>query len=71
MARKNASPLRNFRRARTLSQDDMARLLSISQQTYSKYESGLIDPPADTKARIAAIFGESTDAVFPREAVAS
>lgn len=49
----------------------MARLLSISQQTYSKYESGLIDPPADTKARIAAIFGESTDAVFPREAVAS
>ena len=58
------TPLRNFRRARTLSQANFAQLLGISQQTYSKYESGVIDPPVDQQARIAAILGVSRAAVF-------
>jgi transcriptional regulator with XRE-family HTH domain len=70
-----ATPLRNLRRARTLTQTDMARLLNISQQTYSKYESGRLRPSADVQARIAALLGASRSELFgddtEREAVAS
>jgi transcriptional regulator with XRE-family HTH domain len=67
------TPLRNLRRARTLTQADIARLLDVSQQTYSKYESGLIRPSADIQARIAAVLGVSKRELFPdtEEAVAS
>lgn len=70
------SPLRNLRRARTLTQQDMARLLEISQQNYSKYESGIVRPPVDMQARIAALLGASRHELFgdddrDREAVAS
>jgi transcriptional regulator with XRE-family HTH domain len=59
------SPLRNLRRARTLSQVEMARLLRIAQQTYSKYESGVLVPPEDMQARIAAILGGSVESLWP------
>jgi transcriptional regulator with XRE-family HTH domain len=74
------TPLRNLRRARTISQANFARLLGVSQQTYSKYESGLITPPRDQQARIATILGVVIADVFgeaqaerpelPRQAVA-
>lgn len=59
------TPLRNLRRARTLNQEQMARLLGVSQQTYSKYESGLVVPSADMQARIAAILGVSVETLWP------
>ena len=69
---RKATPLRTLRRARTLNQAEMARLIGVSQQTYSKYESGRLAPPIDAQARIAAILGTSTTDLFPsREAVAS
>lgn len=53
----------------------MARLLHISQQTYSKYESGRLRPTADVQARIAAVLGVARAEVFgdtaSQEAVAS
>jgi DNA-binding XRE family transcriptional regulator len=51
----------------------MARLLGISQQTYSKYESGLIVPPFPTQARIAAMLATSVETLWPtkEESVAS
>lgn len=62
---KHNSPLRNVRRARTLNQTQMATLLGIVQQTYSKYESGILVPAQDVQARIAAILGTSVDALWP------
>jgi len=43
----------------------MARLLSITQQNYSKYEAGLVRPSVDMQARIAALLGVSQRDVFP------
>ena len=37
----------------------MAALLGISQQTWSKYESGRLTPSPDMQQRIAAILGVS------------
>lgn len=74
MAKKrHATPLSNLRRARTLSQVHMAGLLGISQQTYCKYERGTLVPAFDMRARIAAILGSTSEALFPgkEEAVAS
>lgn len=65
MGRK-ATPLENFRRARTLTQSQMAQLLGVTQQTYSKYEGGLLTPPEDLQARAAAILGASVEALWPR-----
>lgn len=59
------NPLRNVRRARTLNQKQMARLLGVSQQTYSKYESGRLVPSGDVMARIAAILGTSVETLWP------
>jgi len=52
-------PLRNLRRARTLSQEQLAAILGVSQQTLSKYEKGVLVPDVDMQARIAAILGVS------------
>lgn len=53
------TPLANLRRARTLSQADVSRVLGISQQHLSKIERGLLHPSADIRARLSAILGVS------------
>ncbi len=63
-------PLRNLRRARTINQETLARLVGVSQQTLSKYESGVLVPSVDVQARIAAIFGVSPRSLFPRRSPA-
>lgn len=69
---RKSTPLRNLRRARTMNQADLARLLGVSQQTLSKYENGTVEPPAHMKARLAAVLGVSVHDVFPEpESVAS
>lgn len=64
------TPLRNLRRARTISQQQFARLLGVSQQAYSKYESGQLVPSVDMQARIAAILGVAVEAAFPPQVAA-
>lgn len=61
------TPLRNLRRARTLSQADLASLAEVSQQTLSKYERGLLTPSTDVRARLAAILGVSVRDLFEEE----
>jgi putative transcriptional regulator len=57
--------LRSLRRSRTLNQAEFARLLDVSQQTLSKFESGRLVPSVDVQARIAAILGVSRADLFP------
>ncbi len=45
----------------------MSALLGVSQQTYSKYETGLIVPPEGVRVRAAAILGTSVDTLWPIE----
>lgn len=66
------TPLRTIRRARTINQAQLARLIGVSQQTLSKFESGKLVPRPDVQARIAAILGASRQEIFPEsQAVAS
>jgi transcriptional regulator with XRE-family HTH domain len=68
--RKAATPLENLRRTRTLSQQQLAKVLGVSQQTFSKYEKGKLMPSPDMQARIAAVLGVARHELFP-EAIAS
>jgi len=58
------TPLGNLRRARTISQAVFANLIGVCQQTYSKYESGVLVPPYDQQVRIATILGVPVSAIF-------
>jgi len=69
--RKMKTPLENMRRSRTLNQADMARLLDVTQQTYSKYERGRLVPARDVQERIAAILGASRHDLFPEKLAVS
>jgi len=53
-----------MRRARTLRQEDLARLVGVTQETISKAERGLIRPNAGLQARIAAVLGVSPQTLF-------
>jgi transcriptional regulator with XRE-family HTH domain len=59
-----------MRRARTLNQAQLAKLVGISQQTLSKAERGQFILSVDVQARLAAILGASRDELFPTPAAA-
>ena len=65
MKQKTFSPLRNTRRQRTLSQEDLARLAGITQESLSKAERGIIQLRPDVQALIATILGASREELFP------
>lgn len=54
-----------MRRARTLNQSQLARLVGVTQETISKAERGKLQLSADIQTRIAAILGASRDELFP------
>lgn len=67
-------PLRDIRRSRGLNQQQVAAILGVSQQTYSKYESGRLSVPLHVRERLSGLYGISRDELFDevnREAVAS
>jgi transcriptional regulator with XRE-family HTH domain len=57
--------LRNLRRARTLSQADLARHVGIGQHYLSKIENGLVVPSLDVQDLIAAVLGVARKDLFP------
>lgn len=61
----HSTPLRNLRKARTLSQAELAALADVSQQTLSKFERGLLVPTPDVQARLATILGVNRYEAFP------
>ena len=57
--------MQQLRKARTIGQADLARIVGISQSAISDYENGKLLPPFDIQARLAAILGTTTAELFP------
>lgn len=59
--------LREARKAKDLTQREMASRLCLSQQAYAKYEVGTAKPNSDTLAQIAGELGVSVDYLLATE----
>lgn len=59
--------LKQLRNSRSLTQQDIARLLGVERSTYVKYERGQSDPPTATLVRLADYFGVSVDYIIGRD----
>lgn len=53
--------IRDLRNDRGLTQEDVAKLLHISQNTYSQYEIGITRYPLDAVVKLAEFYGVSVD----------
>ena len=53
----NTELLRNLRREKKLTQDEVAKQIGVSRTSYLKYEKGTHEPDYDTLERIADFFG--------------
>ena len=56
--------LKDLREDRDLSQNDIARMLNISQTNYSKYELNKINIPLETLKKLAFFFNTSIDYIL-------
>lgn len=52
---------KEVRKSLNLTQKDVAEILNVSQTTYNRYESGLIEPDLDRLCKLADIFNVSVD----------
>lgn len=57
----------SLRKAKKLTQEDVARYLNISRQAYCRYENDQREPSLDTLCKLADFYEESTDALLGRE----
>lgn len=57
----NSEKLRQLRKEAGLTQADVATKLNIKRETYTRYETGTINPPSDMILSMAKIFEVSTD----------
>ncbi len=53
--------LRNLREDKDLTQTEIAKILNISQTTYSRYESGVLDIPSLSLIKLAKFYKTSID----------
>ena len=53
--------LRNLREDKDLNQNEIAKLLDISQTTYSRYEGGVLDIPSLSLIKLAKFYKTSID----------
>ena len=53
--------IRDLREDKDLSQADVAKMLHVSQPTYSRYESGALDIPSAVLIALAEFYGVSVD----------
>ncbi len=58
--------LRDLREDHDLGQKDIAKLLSVSQATYSRYESGILDIPSISLIKLADFYKVSVDYLLER-----
>jgi len=58
--------IRNLREDSDLTQQKLATLLDVSQTTYSRYESGILEIPLDALIKLADYYDVSTDYILER-----
>jgi len=56
--------IRDLREDKDLSQDQLSKLLNISQSTYSRYESGTLDIPSEALITLAKFYGVTVDYIL-------
>ena len=61
--------IRNIRIDNGYTQDQIAKYLGISQNTYSQYEIGVLNYPLDAVVKLADFYGVSTDYLLGRTSV--
>ena len=59
--------IRNLREDRDLRQKDLATMLNVSQNTYSQYETGVIELTASTLIKLADFYDVSVDYLLGRK----
>lgn len=64
-----ATILTSLRKEKSMTQEQLARALGVSNQAVSKWESGQCCPDISLLPRIADLFGVTIDALFGRETV--
>ena len=58
--------LRNIREDRDIKQKDIAKVLNVSQNTYSQYETGVISLTAEVLIKLADFYDVSIDYLLDR-----
>ncbi len=58
--------LRSVREDRDIKQKDIAKVLNISQNTYSQYETGVISLTAEVLIKLSDFYGVSIDYLLDR-----
>lgn len=61
--------IRSIRIDRGYTQEQIAKQLGISQNTYSQYEIGVLNYPVDAIVKLADIYGVSTDYLLGRTSI--
>ena len=56
--------IRDIRIDRGLTQEQVAKILNVKQNTYSQYETGQRQLPVDTLIKLALFFNTSTDYIL-------
>ena len=59
--------LKELRKAKGVTQKQMADLLGITERNYQRYEYGLVDPTASNVTKLADFFGVSVDYLLGRD----
>ena len=62
--RKMYQRIRDLREDRDLSQAALAKLLNVSQSTYSRYDSGYLDSPSNILIALARFYQVSVDYIL-------
>ncbi|MBQ6847162.1 MAG: helix-turn-helix transcriptional regulator [Oscillospiraceae bacterium] len=58
--------LRSIREDRDIKQKDIAKILNVSQNTYSQYETGVISLTAEILIKLSDFYGVSIDYLLDR-----
>lgn len=61
--------IRNYRKARNLSQDDLAEKLNVTRQSISLWENGQTQPSLESIVMMAKLFGVTTDDLIASDTV--
>lgn len=59
--------LKNLRKSKKITQKQVADIINVSQQTYAKYENGMIEPNVENIFALSKYFNVSTDYLLGRD----